>query len=357
MKTSRFFALVVAVLPLAGCVETPAAPAPLAADAPILTAEDGRDLRTQLQASDQVAAPQWRVGDWFGHHVFFGNDDSTGRHYSTMVVEDRGDEWVLATDDRQAAKEDAVFDIPILGPIQKADLSTTGLGADWKFYQFPLTHGSSWVHAFPTTEGGDSVPITFTATYDPDIPTPDGERPGFEIRGTPEDGRLLFSYDYVPDIGWYAHFFLYDIETEDPDDFFFHVSSMGHGSGWTGTYYTDAAKLLVESFGGVAVDPNSPANSFAQPAPPERFTMDPEADYLFGFAFAFAFAGVVEMVLVDPDGNRHELRAVGAPDGGADLEVDMPAVPGEWTAAAVGAGAVAIHGAFLWQITEVEGTL
>jgi hypothetical protein len=353
----KLLALALAFLLAAGCTDAPQIETDLTDGATDGLNVGGRDLRTDLLASDEVPAPEWKVGDWFGHHVFAEGLPSGGVHFDTMVVEDRGNMWIMATDNKAVAKFEAVWDIPMLGEIRKSDLSTTAFGQEWRLYEFPLKNNHTWARTILDFNSGRELPTTFTATYNPAIATPDGPRPGFDIVGV-TDGKVLFRYDYVPAVGWYAHFYYYDVDSTT-GAFLFHVMNMGRGSDWTGTYYLSAAKALVQQHGGMAVDPGNPTNYFLEPKPYSPFTVAAEATYVYGFLGAFAWTGAYEVLLLDPNNAKHEIQVVGPPPEGAGKfqEFDVPAVAGEWKLFAIGAGVAAIHFVFLFEVTETAHTL
>ena len=330
-----------------------AAVAPVDAGVLAATGEDG--------VLELAAPAPWTVGDWFGVHVFLGMDDTEGTHYNTVVVEETADAWILATDDQGAAKEEAVFDLPILGSFRKADLGTSGLGGRWDLLQFPLTDGATWSSTVATDPmDPDAVlKLEFEATFNEKIATPTGSKPGFDIVAVDADARQVISFDYVPSLGWFTRFVIFDVATEDPVDYFVSARSMGNGKGWTGTYYLDTAEALVQHFNIVGVDPTDPTAAFLQPNPQATFTVADGATFLFGFVFSFSFAGAHDVVLVGPDNQPREYRSYNGVVAGEDTEmfIDEPAVPGEWRVAAAGGGLVAGGGAYLWAITETQGSL
>lgn len=344
---------------LAGC----------AGDAPpTAPVEAGLDLDGALQAvgsldaATPLAAPvPWALGDWFGVHVFVGMEDQEGTHYNAIVVQETADQWVLATDDADAAKEEAVFDFPIMGAFDKADLGTSGLGGRWDLLQFPLSNGSTWSStvAMDPLDPSAALELEFEATFNPAIPTATGRQPGYDIVAVDSAARQALSFDYVPAVGWFTRFLIYDTGTEDPVDYFISARSMGTGHGWTGTYYLDSAAPLVQHFSIVGVDPTDPAASFVQPNPQASFDVSEGATYLYGFVFSFSFAGAHDIVLVDPANQPREFRSYNAVAAGedADVFIDEAAQPGTWRLVAVGAGAVSGGGAFLWEITETTGVL
>jgi hypothetical protein len=356
--------LAVAILSIAGCTQPPdvarAHEAPSPSDAP-LTAEDGRDLRTELQADDRVEAPRWQIGERFRHHVFFGSEDTEGRHYDTIVVAETPAAWILATDDREVAKVDAIQDYPILGDIQKSDLTMSAFGDSWDLYQFPLHHGAHWESDFPNI-AWDAYPdevvhLTFNASYAPDILTPEGPRPGFEITALGPDGRIVAAYDYVPAIGWFAHLTVYDID-EGQDPIEFHATSMGHDLGWHGTLYLDEARVAIENLGGYGVDPDGGTQPFViEPSLTATFTVSPDAEYLMGLVAALVVAGIEEIALLSPSREVHHWETAGAPIEEFQTVWETAAETGEWRLVAVGAGVVALSYVELYEIDEVTTIL
>lgn len=359
MPNRLVLALVMAAA-LAGCTGNGGGPTETTevppADAGVLaaTGEDG--------ALELAEPTPWEVGDWFGVHVFFGSADTEGIHYNTVVVEDSGDSWLLATDDANAAKEEAVFDLPILGSFRKADLGTSGLGGRWDLLKFPLSDGATWTSAVPLdTESldGTATELEFEATFNPAIATPTGSKPGYDIVAVNGDARPVLSFDYVPAVGWFTRFVVLDSATEDPEDFFISARSMGTGDGWTGTYYLDTAEPLVQHFNLIGVDPTDPTAPLLQPNPQATFTVEQGATHLFGFVFSFSFAGAHDVVLVGPDNQPREYRSYSGVvvNEYSEAFIDEPAQPGEWRLVAAGGGLVAGGGAFLWAVTETTGTL
>ena len=345
---------------LAGC--TGGAAGPEAEDTAALpVAASAADL-AKLDANSSLETPTpWALGDWFGVHVFVGMDDQEGTHYNTMVVEDAGDSWVLATDDAAAAKEEAVFDFPIMGAFRKADLGTSGLGGRWDLLKFPLTDKAQWSSsvAMDPMDPSSTLKLEFEATFNPSIKTADGHQPGYDIVAVDDAARQVLAFDYVPSVKWFTRFLIYDTATEDPLDYFISARSMGTGEGWTGTYYRDTATSLVQSFDIVGVDPGNPSQPYTQAAPYSGFTVSEQATYLFGFVFSFSFGGAHEVVLVGPDSQPREFRSYNGAVAGEDADafIDEPAIPGQGHLATGGAGVVAGGGAFLWEITETSGTL
>lgn len=352
--------LLVATVTLAGCTDD-ADPAPVVpeSDDPFSLADgDGlRDLRVDLTAEDELPAPSWKVGDWFGHHLFFGAEDTAGSHINTIIVAEGGNQWVLATDDVDVATWEAAWDFPMLGNLGKNDLSATAFGADWNIYKFPMADGDTWTSSIDPLFSGPRE-VTFTATFNPRIETPSGIRPGFDIVGVNADGVPEIATDYVPEIGWYSKLTLFDTSTEEPEDFVFDIIAMGRGENWTGTYYLNEAESLINWNGALFVNPDDPASS-AQSTPPhhESFSMSDGATSLYGVIGGGAMSGHSQFVFVDPAGSVNDDYAVAdysAPSGPQQMFefIDWPAQPGQWEFGWGGAGVVTWGFAVLFEITE-----
>ncbi len=365
----RVFAAGLVFVALAGCAdqENPVEELEDATDLDEGLVQAGRDLRADLLATDELGAPLWAVGDWFGHHVFIGAGDEEGFHINTVVIEATATNYNLATDSEEIALFEAIFDIPILGDFAAKDLTTGGFGGTWDLYDFPLTDGKTWTADFPYPDFDDlepnPIPLTFEAKYNGRIKTPGGDRPGFDITAKTSDGLLVLSYDFLPDINWYAHWFLWDIDTDEPEDYVFHSMSMGHGPAWQGTYYVDTADVVLSNFHGAGVmtpvppDANEPPEPYASPSPYKAFTVADAATHIYGFIYGFAFGGAQETLLVDPNNEYREVQAVGTPFGEDFVEMLEPAIAGEWKLAMAGAGAATGSFAQVWAVVQSTGTL
>ncbi|MBW3581708.1 MAG: hypothetical protein KY455_01295 [Euryarchaeota archaeon] len=379
--------LVLALVALSGCVGEEDAPMDevkaqadkcVATDvcgAKAVLDETGRDLRTDLTAEDELPAPTWEVGDVFEQHIYYGNADQNGEHIVTMVVDDGGDCYTVATTSQNAAKFEVVFDLPILGCIEKEHLQTSAFDTDWDWmYDFPLTDGKTWDgkldFLFNWNDNGIlNYEFTLTAAYASKIDTEKGDFPGFVITGVTAEGEELLRYNYVPAVGWFSHFWIYDLTTDVSEDVIFHAMSMGRSSGYVGPYYVD------ESVGGVEAELFPTGFIFqaafqqnvVTPTPPVRqFTVPEDATYLKGVIVPVACGGQSHVSLIDPANKKtdyshaHDDPAYCRDAGGFDPALytinfyDEPAVPGEWkitvAPAAFFGGVVAV----LTAIKEVQ---
>jgi hypothetical protein len=365
-------ALVLISFGLAGCVgdEIPTVETPKAPEGvdPSLV-KDGRDLRTELLPSDTLAVPTWPVGAHFGHHVFFGAEDTAGAHFTTIVVESSANAYLMATDDQEVAKEQAVYNFPILGEFSKTDLSTQAFGSEWSLYKFPITDNATWSKTLKLSREVYDTETTFNlnlkASYNGAIQVGNKKLPGFDIEASDANGNVLIRSDYVPAIGWYAHFTLYDLKTEDTSDFIFHSMNMGYGFNWTGTYYVDSARLVVNHQHFTGINPGNPPTTLPAPYteanPHATFTIGNTAQYILGYYVVVSWAGTTHIYLFDPENNRDDYSAtgtnvMGAPDHTFDF-INRAAKPGEWRVAIAPAAGVSFALLVLWEITETQAKL
>lgn len=376
------------IVPLSGCVSEDDAPTTDDALADVkecanadtcgqaVLGDDGRDLRTELVANDTLDAPEWSVGDVFEQHVYYGSEDTGGTHIKTMVVEDQGDCMMIATDNKEAAKFEATFDLPILGCIGKESLKTTAFDEDWSWmYDFPLEDGKSWDGAFEfmynwNTNGFIAEEFTLTASYAEAIDTPFGDYPGFQIEGVTDDGENILSYNYVPAVGWFSHFWIWDISTPEDGDVVFHAMSMGNSKGYEGVYYIDESTQVIENF-------IAPFALFeGGEAAMAEFSVPEGATYLKGIVAPIACPGQSIARLTSPSGQQteytHEYKGEPAdctkitemeegdtPDTAwfSIYMYDETAEPGDWRAIAGGTGPFSGAYISLMAVTEVEYTL
>ncbi len=358
-------AVALVAVALAGCTAeddpTPQAPAtlPVGNAAPILT-EDGRDLREDLRPADVVPAPSWAVGDWFGVHAYFGGLDAEGTHFELVVVGRDEGSYQLAASDPTIAKQAALYGIPLVGALAQEDLAMASEAGAWDFFSFPLSDGATWEGTMPNIAfdviEDDTVPLAMTAEYREDIETPEGPMPGFVVTGRAPGGELVIATDFIPAVGWFANFVVYDIDPQQ-DPIEIRATSMGHGSGWTGTYYRDMARELLFNVDAAGFDDAPPEGEpFVQPSPHARFTVSGDAGYLVGYLYAVAIFGARGIVLQPPEGEARHIAAAGI-EGEEFLWIDEPASPGEWTVTTAGAGGMSWGEAWLNEIIESKGTL
>lgn len=355
-------ALVVTILILlAGCA---ASPDPVIDETPPLACaaegvcgqngqltEDGRDLRTDLTTADVVKAPKWARGDVFEQHLFLGSRDAEGTHIQTVVIDTSGG-YRIATPDEASARYEAVYDLPVLGDIGPG-LETTAFGADWSWmYDFPLSDGKTWTASVEqlmnwNTYSFTDYDLTMTVSYEANIDTPKGDFPGFWIEAITQDGDKLARYNYVPAIGWFSHFWLYDLDNGG-DSFMLHAMSMGTSKNYTGAYFEADATTVIEHFQGVFPDPAGPVQG--DPAP-QDFQVQ-ESDRFMGFIVPIAVGGQMDVTLTDPNGvaTTYGYQQLGMDGPGFQVAfIDDEPIVGGWQMRAVGAGVAT--GVYLWLNT------
>ncbi len=353
-------ALLIAVA-LSGCAEPAAEPSEV--DDALAGALDDAGLT----ADSSVPAPEWSVGQYFGHHVYFGAGDTQGTHINTVVLRADGSNYFLVTDNQEVAEFEAMFDVPILGDISKKDLSTTSFGGPFSGYPFPLTDGKTW-------EGQTTIEVTqlmepitrdftATATFNPAIEMPGSSKtvPGFDIVAMVDD-VVLFETNYVPEIGWYASYTYYDITTDEPEDMVMFVRSMGYGENYAqqvgGVVYDITATTHIDDHA-FSVAPEGSAGHISN----NGFVISEDSAKITGIMYAFsAVAGHSQTRLVDPNGGVHGPMAVIVPDGADPLSwgagdgdlYEFPHIPGDWAYAHASVGFVSGGGAIIWELFEEQ---
>ena len=98
---------------LAGCSEAPKADAPGGTGV-------GPDCTTDcelvpLDSNSSVAAPKWAVGQWWEWQVTFPGQDPF--NFKSLVVSTDGSGRLVATDEAALAKDEAAYDVLLLGEI------------------------------------------------------------------------------------------------------------------------------------------------------------------------------------------------------------------------------------------------
>jgi hypothetical protein len=341
--TAVAFLLLVA---LAGCSDAP-------------KADDVADASPDATAGAQVAslgvAPAWSVGESWDHHLYFGPQDTTGVLVRAIVVSNGTDGYRLATDEAIDAATHAAFYLHDQGVMSTSDWTVRDFGGSFSFpwYSFPMTDGKTWKGREENLDfnlARVSRDITMTAK------AVNGTAGAFTIEARDGDG-LRARYDYQPSLGWFSEYTAFDPADPDPSHYNVRMLNEAHVKGWSGTYYTAQADFLLNTV--TVVAPTSPT----PPPPPASFTISEGHTEVLALPFVFAAGGASAAELVAPDGQHWDAYVVADQDGaswasGSSNFVYVPAVPGEWRWATVGAGAfVAGGGCFAWGVTMASGTL
>lgn len=339
---------------LAGCASDPPA-ADAEGDAPTPTGADG------LPATVDGSAPQWEVGQWWDHKWFFGSTASEPFTVKTIVAEDLGSSFLVATDDNLTSAFHAAFLFPTLGAFPKGEVTATVGDYSWPWYHFPLSDNQTWSDEIVSRDGSGtdaySFPITATVRAVPEIVTTVGTEPGFEIEARSE-GKLFARYDYVPAIGWMSRATFYDIlADEETPQFILETSQVG--TGYRGPYFDSTGDVLSTHFN--LLVPTAPA----PPNPTSSFPVTEAHTQVLAFMFSFAAAGAHDTELVAPDGRHWTSSQASDQDGNGlhsigpvDGLVFAPAVAGDWRVVTAGAGVfVAGGGLQAYGITQRAGQL
>ncbi|HJQ93230.1 MAG TPA: hypothetical protein VJ874_02970, partial [Candidatus Thermoplasmatota archaeon] len=304
---------------------------------------------------------EWSVGQWWDHKWFFGSTATEPFTVKTIVAEDQGASFLLATDDNLTSAFHGAFLFPTLGVFAKGEVTATAGEFRWPWYHFPLSDNQTWSDRIVSRDGSGTAssewPITATVRAVPQIVTAVGAKPGFEIEARSE-GKLFASYDYVPAIGWMSRATFYDLAAaEETPQFILETSQAG--SDYSGVYFDSVGDVLSTHFN--LFVPTAPA----PPNPHSTFPVAESHTQVLAFIFSFAAAGAHSTELVAPDG-RHWVSAQASDQAGGTLHsiapvdglVFAPAVAGDWRVVTAGAGAfVAGGGLQAYGITQREGTL
>lgn len=352
-RTALAALLVAAVL--SGCAsQDPPASDPVAAP--------GKDAPATVAAANGTA-PAWKVGQWWDHKWFLGSTATEAFTVKTIVAEDKGASWVVATDDNVTSAIHAAFLFPTLGDFPKGEVTAVVDEFRWPWYQFPLSDNLTWRSEVSTRDGSGgvySLPLVSTATLATGIVTAAGVADGFaiEARTAGSDavpaGRLFARYDYVAAIGWMSQATFYDVLSEEETPQFI-LELSDSGTGYTGPFFESTSDVLsthVNLFVPTSPTPPNPASSF---------TMTADHTHFFGFMFNFAAAGAHGTELVAPDGRHWDTVYAADASGGAVNPLDpglifVPAAAGDWHVTTAGAGAFAAGGGIVaFGVTQREG--
>jgi hypothetical protein len=356
MLARTALAVVLMVTLLAGCASKDP---PAVEDAMLV---DGGDGGTTPLAVDGNA-PTWQVGQWWDHKWFFGSTATDPFTVKTIVAEDKGPSWVVATDNGLTSAIHAAFVFPTLGDFPKGEVTATVGDYQWPWYQFPLSDNQTFHSEVATRDGSGgvySMPLVTTVRLAKGIVTAAGVVDGFDLEartagsdGIPA-GRLFAQYDYVPAVGWMSRATFYDVlQAEETPQFILEMSATGRD--YSGPFFESTSDVL-STHTNVFI-PTAPA----PPNPTSGFTMTAAHTHFFGFAFDFAAGGAHSTEIVAPDGRHWESSMVS--DGGSMTLspastglIFVPAAVGDWHVTTVGAGAfVAGGGIQAYGVTQREG--
>lgn len=220
--------------------------------------DDTTAATTTANLEVQSDLPAWSLGQAWTYRVERpGLPTST---FKMVVAEDRDALWVVATNNRTQAVDQAVYSTnPMLGRIGKETLSPFQSGAPVKMYQFPLTDGKTWDATFFGTI------MNFRSVYVGDIDSSQINKArnlppkldGFRITAT--GGGRTVTFDYVEAVEWFTRFELKEADGTPS----IRLSLADFESNYKGSYFffrgaPDAESLIKEgSHQANAVPPTS----------------------------------------------------------------------------------------------------
>lgn len=344
---------------LAGC----AGKSPAGTEAPGAAAGEGLAAEV-LSANSSVARPEWAVGQWWQYQLSYPGGGS--ERFKAIVVDTSGSSAVVATDDDAFAKREAAYNHPLLGTFGDS-LTMEGWGGSWDLFDFPLTDGARWSGTMPNIAwdviAGEFVDLAMMASFVAKAPGPDGkEVPGFYIMGhAPEaDNAMVLEGYFIPANGWFSELTFYDIDP-DQDPLEVQVKVTEAGLNWTGTYFRHTAEPLLEisDASGFDDDPTAGGQPFADPHPHGTFVVSAQATAVYGLILAETVVGVRQVILHPPEGDAYQLQSTSAETDSdiQELQLDVPAVAGEWRLVTAGAGGYTWMYADIYEIVEAEFTL
>ncbi len=305
-----------------------------------------RDLRYHLTEDNEVEAPTWETGDWFRYEFDYPWGGYESEAFDTVIVDDREDSWYLATDNRKISKEHVLSSLPLfLGESQKSDLGTIGGYAHWDWlYDFPLSHNKTWEAEmeYSSIFGGPFTrSLEMTANYSAEIETPRGDRPGFVIEARNND-RVFAKYDYVPEIGWFSHFYMSYSATED---WLIRLEIRDFGENWSGSYYDHEAEFIFQHMNQFpSLDTDQPVTSFS---------VDDDATHVTGAISLFVDKGAQEVKIEPPEGDPFEVLVVSTLEWSFHDEwFELKAEGGVWDVFTPGVAEYTFALLVVWQIWE-----
>ena len=281
----------------------------------------------------------WKEGSWVEYEVDAPYGWS-GR--LTAVVQD----GAFVADSRRWAIEEATLDLPVLGLLDPATLSTTAFGGDWCVPCLPLTDGGSW-NTTLTLPGDFGAPETVgvVATARPEtVFTPVRQEAGFLVSARSGD-RVVVESAYSPSM--HLPTFLRILGASG--NVTWSATAVGLGQGWGGARWAATSTPLVSDHALVTPDAAAAPGTF-RPAMAAEANVPGGGTTVFGYLIAVAFGGAAQATVVDPAGGSHQATAAGAPVGWEVSGLDVPAIAGTWRAVGVAGGVVGFAGIFLWDV-------
>lgn len=277
----------------------------------------------------QIPAPVWKVGQSWTY-TWLMDGDPNPFDVQSVVAEASPAGYLLATPSLSIAAIHGAFTLPTLGTFSPTDLTASADGGTWPWYKFPLTENLTWRGSLSSKDGMGG---TYQQAWDMLARNVTSRGADIEAR---VGGVLVAQYDFDNATGWFTEARFYS----EAGDLQFHVKLATKAVGYTGTVLDATGDFLFQAdfSGEPGVVNGDPAAQFA-----------PHADHthLLAFPYAYAAGGVSATTLVAPDGTAYPLHTdptQAATGHGTGAFLVVPAVPGDWAFATVGAGAFAWGG-------------
>lgn len=258
-----------------------------------------------------LEAPAWERSQWWSYRVHLLE---SGRAWETTLIVYRvdDDQYRLATNSSRGTG----LGIPFRGNVTRSDLNPFLDDEPLPLFRFPLYDGKQW------TLDVEGWTVTFTASLVdglPGAPAPLVGLPAFRIDAAAA-GRLLLTYTFSAEAGWFTSLDLFDSYTGDA---LLEIDLLDYGSSYRSALYVREPVL-----GRTMAFPQLPAED------PFRLPADALLDASMTLQ---AEAGELQARLRDAAGATRMAVAVHGL-GKAHDEERIPSDAGPWTLSTVGAG-------------------
>lgn len=302
----------------------------------------------------QSNLPEWNLGQGWTYRV--ERPGLPTETFKMIVAEDRGDLWVVASNNRTQAVNHAVYSTnPMLGRIGKETLSPFQSGEPAEMYQFPLTDGQTWQATF------FGQAMTFKAVYAGDIDSTQVNTArnlpkridGFRITAT--GGGVTVTYDYVEAIEWFTAF-----EVRKNGEREIRLSLADFESAYKGSYFFYRGAPDDQSL----VQTGSHDASSVPPTTNEVYEADVPDNFQDFVALGVVYVGRsapltftrLDVTLLRPDGSAAiQQNLVGAREW--HRLADVPGVAGTWSLQANMTGTMTFELRVFGVSKYAEGTL
>lgn len=287
--------MLLATASLAGCADDPAATGATAG-----SNAAGNGVHGSHDAAMHLLAPNWTLGDWWT----WSSPQIEGP-YTSVLAEDLGAEWRMATDHPEIAWFNARFDIASLGEVRKSDLAGSQGATRVQFFQFPLTADKTWATTW------DDQPITVLVT--------DVQDGVANLEARRADGTLYAAYTYEDANGYFGQITYYGA---DGTTVGFESEVTDNGNAFARDLVRWDFDVVFEQSGPIA------GPGFAQNFPVPLTATDVYADLVVNCTAGTFTAGVAPMPVVTAFAGLDD-RGAGTNDGACPLQTAFSGSAGE----------------------------